>query len=139
MKAHSHNCKHLYSNTPKYILFFLHLLIPFNNQNLLNTKIWLLFYYSFEKIKHYIQTLLILYVCYLITWSDLFLIHVFFWLSLQISDKLTCQGIREEDIGVITPYNSQVNLIQQYISNSVEIHTIDKYQVILYKRLTFVN
>ncbi|PWA98098.1 DNA replication helicase [Artemisia annua] len=46
----------------------------------------------------------------------------------EITDKLTCQGIREEDIGVITPYNSQVNLIQQFLSKSVEIHTIDKYQ-----------
>ncbi|PWA69914.1 DNA replication helicase [Artemisia annua] len=46
----------------------------------------------------------------------------------EITDKLTCQGIRGEDIGVITPYNSQVNLIQQFLSKSVEIHTIDKYQ-----------
>ncbi|KAI7740314.1 hypothetical protein M8C21_005294 [Ambrosia artemisiifolia] len=46
----------------------------------------------------------------------------------EITDKLTCQGIRGEDIGVITPYNSQANLIKQYVSNSVEIHTIDKYQ-----------
>ncbi|KAJ0668754.1 putative DNA helicase [Helianthus annuus] len=46
----------------------------------------------------------------------------------EITDKLTCQGIRGEDIGVITPYNSQANLIKQYISSSVEIHTIDKYQ-----------
>ncbi|KAK9065396.1 hypothetical protein SSX86_016779 [Deinandra increscens subsp. villosa] len=46
----------------------------------------------------------------------------------EITDKLTCQGIQGEDIGIITPYNSQVNLIRQYVSNSVEIHTIDKYQ-----------
>ncbi|KAI3818648.1 hypothetical protein L1987_12463 [Smallanthus sonchifolius] len=46
----------------------------------------------------------------------------------EITDKLTCQGIRGEDIGIITPYNSQANLIRQYVSNSVEIHTIDKYQ-----------
>ncbi|KAI3719214.1 hypothetical protein L6452_20109 [Arctium lappa] len=46
----------------------------------------------------------------------------------EIIDKLTCQGIQGEDIGVITPYNSQANLIKQYITQSVEIHTIDKYQ-----------
>nr|XP_043625334.1 DNA replication ATP-dependent helicase/nuclease JHS1 [Erigeron canadensis] len=46
----------------------------------------------------------------------------------EITDKLTCQGIRGEDIGVITPYNAQANLIKQYVLNSVEIHTIDKYQ-----------
>ncbi|KAL8229689.1 hypothetical protein R6Q57_014589 [Mikania cordata] len=46
----------------------------------------------------------------------------------EITDKLTCQGIQGKDIGIITPYNSQANLIRQYVSNSVEIHTIDKYQ-----------
>nr|GEY09077.1 DNA replication ATP-dependent helicase/nuclease DNA2 [Tanacetum cinerariifolium] len=39
----------------------------------------------------------------------------------EITDKLTCQGIRGEDIGVITPYNSQVNLIQQ--SNRIEFES----------------
>ena len=39
-------------------------------------------------------------------------------------------GIEGEDIGIITPYNAQANLIRHalYIT-SVEIHTIDKYQV----------
>ncbi|KAI3764734.1 hypothetical protein L2E82_14747 [Cichorium intybus] len=46
----------------------------------------------------------------------------------EITVKLTCQGIKGEDIGVITPYNSQANLIKQYAPKSVEIHTIDKYQ-----------
>ncbi|CAH1416109.1 unnamed protein product [Lactuca virosa] len=46
----------------------------------------------------------------------------------EITVKLTCQGIKGEDIGVITPYNSQANLIKQYLPKSVEIHTIDKYQ-----------
>ncbi|KAM7512220.1 hypothetical protein LguiB_011095 [Lonicera macranthoides] len=46
----------------------------------------------------------------------------------EITDKLVCRGIRGEDIGVITPYNSQANLIHQSVSASVEIHTIDKYQ-----------
>ncbi|XP_027113474.2 DNA replication ATP-dependent helicase/nuclease JHS1-like [Coffea arabica] len=38
------------------------------------------------------------------------------------------RGIEGESIGVITPYNSQANLIRQAVSTSVEIHTIDKYQ-----------
>ncbi|KAL4585843.1 hypothetical protein LXL04_010469 [Taraxacum kok-saghyz] len=46
----------------------------------------------------------------------------------EITVKLTSQGIKGEDIGVITPYNSQANLIKQYAPTSVEIHTIDKYQ-----------
>ncbi|CAK9170419.1 unnamed protein product [Ilex paraguariensis] len=46
----------------------------------------------------------------------------------QVSDKLICKGIEGEDIGIITPYNSQANLIRQAVSTSVEIHTIDKYQ-----------
>lgn len=57
---------------------------------------------------------------------------------LQITVKLTCQGIKGEDIGVITPYNSQANLIKHYLPKSVEIHTIDKYQVtntLLYNNL----
>ena len=60
-------------------------------------------------------------------------------LYLQITDKLTCQGIQREDIGVITPYNSQVNLIQQFLPKSVEIHTIDKYQVILCWLYTYME
>ncbi|KVH97095.1 Dna2 [Cynara cardunculus var. scolymus] len=46
----------------------------------------------------------------------------------EIIDKLSCQGIQGEDIGVITPYNSQAHLIKQHVTQSVEIHTIDKYQ-----------
>lgn len=52
---------------------------------------------------------------------------------MQITDKLVRRGIHGEDIGVITPYNSQANLIHQAVSASVEIHTIDKYQVIFYR------
>lgn len=44
--------------------------------------------------------------------------------------RLLSRGILEEDIGIITPYNSQADLIRQSVSTSVEIHTIDKYQVI---------
>ncbi|KAK3019282.1 hypothetical protein RJ639_002855, partial [Escallonia herrerae] len=46
----------------------------------------------------------------------------------EVMDKLIHKGIQGEDIGIITPYNSQANLIQRTVSTSVEIHTIDKYQ-----------
>ncbi|KVI08001.1 Dna2 [Cynara cardunculus var. scolymus] len=46
----------------------------------------------------------------------------------KIIDKLSCQGIQGEDIGVITPYKSQANLIKQHVTQSLEIHTIEKYQ-----------
>lgn len=46
-------------------------------------------------------------------------------------DELLKGGVMEEEIGIITPYNSQANLIQSVFSKtSVEIHTIDKYQVL---------
>ncbi|KAH7849649.1 hypothetical protein Vadar_020933 [Vaccinium darrowii] len=46
----------------------------------------------------------------------------------KITEELVCKGIEVEDIGIITPYNSQTNLIRHAVSTSVEIHTIDKYQ-----------
>ncbi|KAL1802450.1 hypothetical protein ACET3Z_031097 [Daucus carota] len=46
----------------------------------------------------------------------------------EVTDKLVARGIQGEDIGIITPYNSQADLIRHCISTSVEIHTIDKYQ-----------
>uniref|UniRef100_A0A1U7YE82 DNA replication ATP-dependent helicase/nuclease n=1 Tax=Nicotiana sylvestris TaxID=4096 RepID=A0A1U7YE82_NICSY len=46
----------------------------------------------------------------------------------EIVPRLLSRGILEEDIGIITPYNSQADLIRQSVSTSVEIHTIDKYQ-----------
>ncbi|XP_043718430.1 DNA replication ATP-dependent helicase/nuclease JHS1 isoform X4 [Telopea speciosissima] len=47
----------------------------------------------------------------------------------EITDELVNKGIAEEDIGIITPYNSQANLIRRVVcATSVEIHTIDKYQ-----------
>ena len=82
--------------------------------------------------KHYF---LLLFPCFI--WFPT--ICLILLLYLQITDKLTCQGIRGEDIGVITPYNSQVNLIQQFLSKSVEIHTIDKYQVILCWVYTYIE
>ncbi|XP_059451094.1 DNA replication ATP-dependent helicase/nuclease JHS1 isoform X1 [Corylus avellana] len=47
----------------------------------------------------------------------------------EVTEQLVNNGIGGEDIGIITPYNSQANLIRHavYIT-SVEIHTIDKYQ-----------
>lgn len=41
------------------------------------------------------------------------------------------RGVEETAIGIITPYNSQANLIREAVSASVEIHTIDKYQVLV--------
>ncbi|KAJ8756155.1 hypothetical protein K2173_024702 [Erythroxylum novogranatense] len=47
----------------------------------------------------------------------------------EVTNELINGGIGGEDIGVITPYNSQANLIRTTInSSSVEVHTIDKYQ-----------
>lgn len=48
---------------------------------------------------------------------------------LQVTEALVNNGIMGEEIGIITPYNSQANLIQVAVTSSVEIHTIDKYQV----------
>ncbi|KAL8500568.1 hypothetical protein ACS0TY_020227 [Phlomoides rotata] len=46
----------------------------------------------------------------------------------EITKTLVLRGIDGKDIGIITPYNSQANLIQGAVSEPVEIHTIDKYQ-----------
>ncbi|KAF3447603.1 hypothetical protein FNV43_RR12790 [Rhamnella rubrinervis] len=47
----------------------------------------------------------------------------------EITEELVNSGIEGEDIGIITPYNSQANIIRHAINlTSVEIHTIDKYQ-----------
>ncbi|XVE99925.1 hypothetical protein REPUB_Repub03eG0242300 [Reevesia pubescens] len=46
----------------------------------------------------------------------------------EITDGLVSNGIEVKDIGIITPYNSQANLIRQACIASVETHTIDKYQ-----------
>jgi len=49
---------------------------------------------------------------------------------LQIAKELVKNGIGEEHIGIITPYNSQANVIRGAVCmTSLEIHTIDKYQV----------
>ncbi|OIW07362.1 hypothetical protein TanjilG_10197 [Lupinus angustifolius] len=47
----------------------------------------------------------------------------------EISKELVNNGIAVEQIGVITPYNAQANLIRHAACmTSLEIHTIDKYQ-----------
>ncbi|GAB2252240.1 hypothetical protein Droror1_Dr00005087, partial [Drosera rotundifolia] len=47
----------------------------------------------------------------------------------QVVNMLINHGIEKEDVGIITPYNSQVNFICQALNmESVEVHTIDKYQ-----------
>jgi len=48
---------------------------------------------------------------------------------LQITKELLRRGVPQDDIGIITPYNAQVNLIQQCTDGLIEVHTIDKYQV----------
>ncbi|KAK8672375.1 hypothetical protein V6N13_110747 [Hibiscus sabdariffa] len=47
----------------------------------------------------------------------------------EITDGLVDNGIEGKDIGIITPYNSQANLIRHACKASVETHTIDRYQV----------
>ncbi|KAL8160935.1 hypothetical protein V2J09_012424 [Rumex salicifolius] len=47
----------------------------------------------------------------------------------KIAGTLVDHGIGKEDIGIITPYNSQASLIGHLVQTlSVEVHTIDKYQ-----------
>ncbi|KAK9100842.1 hypothetical protein Scep_024272 [Stephania cephalantha] len=50
-------------------------------------------------------------------------------LQCQITSELLKKGITEDDIGIITPYNSQANLIRRVLgTTNIEMHTIDKYQ-----------
>jgi hypothetical protein len=46
---------------------------------------------------------------------------------------LVAGGLGISDIGVISPYNAQVDLIQQKAADEalcpLEVHTVDKYQV----------
>ncbi|THU65599.1 hypothetical protein C4D60_Mb05t05340 [Musa balbisiana] len=46
----------------------------------------------------------------------------------EITKELIRRGIAGDGIGIITPYNSQANIIRQVIGASVEVQTIDKYQ-----------
>ncbi|KAK4488581.1 hypothetical protein RD792_004347 [Penstemon davidsonii] len=52
----------------------------------------------------------------------------FILLTAKVTKALLLRGIEGQDIGIITPYNSQANLIRGAVSEPVEIHTIDKYQ-----------
>ena len=44
-------------------------------------------------------------------------------LVIQLLQELISIGIKKRDIGVITPYNAQVNLIKKSIRQSEELHT----------------
>ncbi|GFP90454.1 DNA replication ATP-dependent helicase/nuclease dna2 [Phtheirospermum japonicum] len=46
----------------------------------------------------------------------------------EVAKNLVLRGIEGQDIGIITPYNAQADLIRGAVSEPVEIHTIDKYQ-----------
>ncbi|KAG1371175.1 hypothetical protein COCNU_16G002690 [Cocos nucifera] len=46
----------------------------------------------------------------------------------EITRELVKTVIIGDEIGIITPYNSQVNLIRQVVGASVEVQTIDKCQ-----------
>jgi hypothetical protein len=59
---------------------------------------------------------------------------------MQVAKELVKNGIGGENIGIITPYNSQANLIRHATCiTSLEIHTIDKYQVRLEQKLEGFN
>ncbi|KAK1273977.1 hypothetical protein QJS04_geneDACA012087 [Acorus gramineus] len=46
----------------------------------------------------------------------------------EMAGELVNCGIIVDEIGIITPYNSQANLIRRVVFTAVDIHTIDKYQ-----------
>ncbi|KAK9130847.1 hypothetical protein Sjap_011334 [Stephania japonica] len=47
----------------------------------------------------------------------------------KITSELLKKGITEDEIGIITPYNSQANRIRCVLgTTNIEMHTIDKYQ-----------
>lgn len=65
-----------------------------------------------------------------IYWAFIALYSFFLSFTIQITEELVKNEIEGNDIGIITPYNSQADLIRHSVSvSSVEIHTIDKYQV----------
>ncbi|URE06000.1 DNA replication factor Dna2 [Musa troglodytarum] len=57
----------------------------------------------------------------LVSYSEAYIIS-------EITKELIRRGIAGDGIGIITPYNSQANIIRQVIGASVEVQTIDKYQ-----------
>uniref|UniRef100_A0ACD5UV27 Uncharacterized protein n=1 Tax=Avena sativa TaxID=4498 RepID=A0ACD5UV27_AVESA len=50
--------------------------------------------------------------------------HIVSWITKQLLKR----GVAQDEIGIITPYNAQADLIRQQVDALVEVHTIDKYQ-----------
>lgn len=50
--------------------------------------------------------------------------------DMKVTRELLDRGVLAKEIGIITPYNSQADLIQRVFCSEVEIHTVDRYQVI---------
>ena len=46
----------------------------------------------------------------------------------EIVERLLRMGVKEEWIGIITPYDDQVDLIRSLIGEEVEVHSVDGYQ-----------
>ena len=44
-------------------------------------------------------------------------------LVIQVLKELISYGVQKSDIGVITPYNAQVNLIKKSVRHNAELHT----------------
>lgn len=51
---------------------------------------------------------------------------------MKVTRELLDRGVLAKEIGIITPYNSQADLIQRVFGSEVEIHTVDRYQVLFY-------
>ncbi len=49
-------------------------------------------------------------------------------LAVKIARMLVSIGVRSEDIGIITPYDDQVDLIRLLCRDSFEVNTVDGYQ-----------
>jgi len=46
----------------------------------------------------------------------------------EIVERLLRMGVKEEWIGIITPYDDQVDLIRSLVREEIEVHTVDGYQ-----------
>lgn len=46
----------------------------------------------------------------------------------EIVEKLISMGVKEEWIGVITPYDDQVDLVRTLLEEKVEVHSVDGFQ-----------
>ncbi|XP_050465374.1 DNA replication ATP-dependent helicase/nuclease DNA2 [Cataglyphis hispanica] len=47
---------------------------------------------------------------------------------LRLVQVLTKAGISDRNIGIIAPYNAQINLLKKIINKDVEVNTVDQYQ-----------